>query len=195
WRGAVLAGFLAASAGTGEAMAWGGYPQLIGLGILPVYVLALESVVSTRRPWAPVVAAVLSTLALGTNDLVGPFTVLVGTLYVGVRFGVSWARRTGGHVRRLLLTEALSVLFALPLAPIYLALVPGIASVERAKLPGGALAVNPLHIVSYVTQDFANFWIIALGLALISPMLLVVKGLRNMSSRFPQLVLLISLIL
>ena len=48
WRSAVLAGFLAPSAGTGEAMAWGGYPQLVGIGLLPVFVLLLDRFLVAR---------------------------------------------------------------------------------------------------------------------------------------------------
>src|SRR5207249_2447342 len=70
WRAAPLAGFLAASAATGDPMAWGGYPQLIGLGMLPLFVVALERFLTSHRLVHAFAPALVLLGVLATSDIV-----------------------------------------------------------------------------------------------------------------------------
>jgi hypothetical protein len=171
WRSAVLAGFLAASAGTGEAMAWGGYPQLIGIGILPVFVLALDRFLVARNFRSAIPAALLFLAALATSDLVGPITVFVGLVYLAVRYGALRKRHEGNSVRNLLLGVSLSVVLALPLAPIYLGLLPG--SVSNHPVPTSV--INDTAAIQSVIGDLNTFWTVCLAAAVLTPLALIAR--------------------
>ncbi len=178
WRAVALAGFLAASAGTGEAMAWGGYPQLIGLGILPLFILALDRFIasdSIRGAFAP---ALLLLAALATSDLVGPFSALVGLIYLVTRFGLLLRMGKGNSPRHIAFGVGLSVTLALTMAPVYLELVPGIATNGRAQLTAHASAQSALDAFSAATQDLPTVWLVALAVAFAAPLLILVRNDR-----------------
>jgi hypothetical protein len=169
WLSAALAGFLAASAGTGEAMAWGGYPQLIGLGILPLFVLALDRFLVSRDFLSAIPVVLTLVASLATSDLVGPITVVVGLVYLGARYTVLRRKREGNSVRNLLLGTGLGVLVVVPLAPIYLGLVPGLTS----NHPVPTSLLNDMLPVRAVFSDFPNFWIVCLAAAVLAPLTLI----------------------
>jgi MFS family permease len=171
WRSAVLAGFLAPSAGTGEAMAWGGYPQLIGIGLLPVFVLALDRFLVARDFRTAIPAALLLLASLATSDLVGPITVVVGLVYLAVRYAVLRKQAEGNSFRNLLLGMALSIVLALPLAPIYLGLVPG--AITNHPVPTSVL--NDTASIQSVIGDFRTFWTVCIGAALLTPVALIAR--------------------
>jgi hypothetical protein len=171
WRSAVLAGFLAPSSGTGETMAWGGYPQLIGIGLLPVFVLALDRFLAARDFRTAIPAALLLLASLATSDLVGPITVVVGLVYLAVRYALLRKMHEGNSVRNLLLGIALSIVLALPLAPIYLGLLPGAAS--NHPLPASVL--NDTTAIQSVTADLPTFWTVCLAATLLSPVALIAR--------------------
>jgi hypothetical protein len=167
WASAILAGFLAASAATSDAMAWGGYPQLLGIGLLPIFVLTLDNFLTsgTLRHAAP--PALLLSLALATSDLIGPFTALVGLLYLMTRYPYLRAKGTGNSGRNVLAGIAFAIAASLPLAPIYVSLAPGIAARES----GGGVHASILSALAAVTEDLQVFWlasfVIALGASLV----------------------------
>jgi hypothetical protein len=171
WRAVVLAGFLAASAGTGEAMAWGGYPQLIGLGILPLFILALDHFLVARNLRSAVPPALLLLAAMATSDLVGPITAMVGLLYLVLRYAVLFIGRQGNSLRNVLLGLVLSILLASAVAPVYLALAPGVASNGRANVS----VQNDLTAFQAVIHDLPTFWIVALAAAVLAPLALLAR--------------------
>jgi hypothetical protein len=182
WRAAVLAGFLAACAATGEAMAWGGYPQLIGLGILPVFVLTLEHFLTSRRAWDALLPAILTGAALATSDLIGPFTVLVGVFYLLIRYPVLIAKRTGNSIPNVLLGMTLSVLASLPFLPIYGGLLTGVAANERVKSIGHVSVVRVVSAFVTATNDLPTFWQVGLALGLLAALILVVRPQNKLAA-------------
>jgi hypothetical protein len=192
WRAALLSGFLAASAGTGEAMAWGGYPQLFAIGILPVFILTIEHFLSSGQLRTLLAPAALSALLLATNDLVGPVAVLVGVLYFAIRYAFMVRHRSGPPIRSVLFGVGLSAVLTIPLLPIYLSLAPGIASTERAKLVGQQSA---LSAVGSVTYDLSTFWVLAFAIAILAPTLALARSRWIKAPHIPHLGLLSSLIL
>ena len=172
WRAAVLAGFLAASAGTGEAMAWGGYPQLVGLGILPLFILALDKFLTSQSLQTAIAPALLLLLALATSDFVGLFTLLVGFIYLVTRFWLLARTRKGNSVRNVLLGFGATVALALPMAPTYYALAAGTATNELVKL-GARTSGTALDAFNGVIKDFSAFWLAAFVVAFLAPVLLL----------------------
>jgi hypothetical protein len=197
WRAAVLAGLLASSAGTGEAMLWGGYPQLIGLGILPLFILALDRFLTSTKLWRALPAALLLAAALATSDLIGPLTALVGGLYLSGRYVFLQTRRRGNSIRNVLLGIVLSVVLALPLMPTYAGLIAGVAGNERLRLVAGAALTAAVQAFNGVTVDLPSFWLLSLIVALTAPLVLVLGGqgkltLLSSSVLLPILILLVA---
>lgn len=181
WRAVLLAGFLAASAATGEAMAWGGYPQLIGLGILPLFILALDRFLTSRSLVSALPPAFLLLASLATSDLIGPITVLVGSLYLVVRYVDLARRHEGNSGRNVLLGMGLSVLLALLMTPTYFGLVGGASSNEHAKLASQQSIASAISALNAVAQDLPSFWLAALLLAILSPLVLAMRGDRRLA--------------
>jgi hypothetical protein len=172
WRAPVLAAFLAASAGTGEAMAWGGYPQLIGLGILPVFVLSLDRFLRSRSVSAGFLPAILLAAAVATSDLVGPMTVLVGLMYLVGWYVFVRARREGNSIRNVIISITIAVALIVPMLPTYFGLLAGVAANERGRLAANSSSLV-LGAFGAATSDLAIFWIAAGLLALLSPIVFI----------------------
>jgi len=185
WRAAVLAGFVAASAGTGEAMAWGGYPQLLGLGLLPIFIASIEWFITSRGPLRALAPAGLLLALLATSDLIGAVSVVVGLVYVVARYSFLRVNGAGNSVRNLLLGVGLTALLAVLMAPTYIALAPGVASNEHAKLetPWTVFAA-----IGSATLDLPNFWFPGLVVALAAPLVLLTKRYRMALASFAILV-------
>src|SRR5207245_4103363 len=109
WRAAALSGFVAASAGTGEAMAWGGYPQLIGLGLLMLFVLALDRFLTSQTIWGAFAPAGLLLAVLATTDLIGAIAVVVGVAYLVSRYTFFRINHDGNSARNVLLGLGLGI--------------------------------------------------------------------------------------
>jgi hypothetical protein len=196
WRAVVLAALLAASAGTGEAMAWGGYPQLIGLGILPLFILALDRFVTSSSLGPAIVPAALLTLALATNEFIGPMTALIGLLYLIARRALLKSSERGNSLRNILLGIGLTVFFALPMAPLYLGLVSGVIFNERLKATASPTTNSALIGFNVVIRDLPTFWTVGLALAILAVVILTVRrhrlALLSAAVIVPSLVLLVT---
>ena len=178
WRAVVLAGFLATSAATGNAMAWGGYPQLLGLGILPIFLLALDWFLTSRSLVRVIPAALLLLAALATSDLVGPFTALVGAIYALVRYTQRRVDGTGNSFRKVLVGLVLTVVFVLPVSPVYLALAPGIAAAQHGRPDAHAWFTQAVGSFNVATTDLPTFWQLGLLLAVVAPLALFSRSRR-----------------
>jgi len=195
WRAALLATLLGVSASTGEAMAWGGYPQLIGLGVLPLFVVALDRFLGSRSLLAAIAPAALLLLALATNEFIGPLTALIGLVYLIARLALLTKVRRQ-PIRNVLLGFGLTFVIALPLAPLYLGLVAGIVFNERQK--AGALpAIQSAAIgFSAATQDLPTFWLVGIVLAFLAPVALIAKlhrfALLSVAMLLPTVALLVT---
>jgi hypothetical protein len=178
WRAIVLATLLAASAATGEAMAWGGYPQLIGLGILPLLVLALDRFITSKSPYSAIAPAILVVAALATNEFIGPLTLLIALIYLMLRYAFLTPKDKRNSGRNVFLGIGLSIVLALPLAPIYIGLLAGILNNERTKAALGSTVVAARAGIGAVLSDLPIFWLVALALALLAPLILLVSRER-----------------
>jgi hypothetical protein len=195
WRAAMLAGLLAASAGTGEAMAWGGYPQLIGLGLLPLFILALDRFLRSRRISTAIAPAVLLIASLATNEFIGPLTVVIGLLYLIPRYALIRPKEQRNSLRNVLLGVGLSVVLALPLVPLYFGLIQGVVFNERLKAAAAPANVSAWTGLGAATADLPIFWLVALALAVLAPLILIARherlSLLSAAILYPSLVILV----
>jgi len=178
WRAAALAGFLAASAATGDPMGWGGYPQLIGLGLLPLFLLALDRFLMSRRLVNAFPPAVLLLAVFATSDLVGPLAAVVGIMYLVIRYAMLLARREANSLRNVALGIGVTALFLVPMAPTYLTLLPGVSATEHAKMDSPAPVLDAIGAFNGITVDLPWFWAIGFLLAVIAPVALATKRYR-----------------
>ncbi|MEY2418332.1 MAG: hypothetical protein QOG90_1012 [Actinomycetota bacterium] len=139
--GLLLAALLLFGAAAGEAASWGGYPQLIGLGLVPVAVYLVDrALVSPRLSRAVAAGALLLALALSSD-----FVFALGAGAVATLLVVHVAERPrefGAVVRR-------AVLAAVPL----LVAAPWYVQLARARL--GAVA-QPAAVTR---PDQPNVWL------------------------------------
>jgi hypothetical protein len=75
WEAIVPAGLILCSSPVGEAAAWGGLPQLIGLGIVPVFLSDLDDVMLRCRPRRVAEATLLLAVLLLTSHFVSILAV------------------------------------------------------------------------------------------------------------------------
>ena len=194
-RAAALAGFLAASAGTGEAMAWGGYPQLIGLGLLPVVILALDRFLTSRRAISAIPVATLMAAALAASTLVGPITVVVALLYLPFRYVVLRTSGVSKDLRQIVIGTLLAATLAIPVAPIYLGLLPGVLANEHAKHSAAGSMWAVISGAQAPINDLPIFWLVGLVAAVTVPLTLSRErhplALSTMAVLVPTLALLV----
>lgn len=175
WASVVLAGSLATAASTGEAAAWGGYPQLIGIGLGLVFLSQLHRCLSLGRTLAALAAGVLLALLMATSHFVSLVAVVAAVVLVVLHLSGTWPisrRATAATARQLLLVS----IPCLPLVPLYLAM-------ARA-LSGSGSNSSPLHLtwdnlaadVAHVFRGAAWFWGLALAVMVATPVVLHRRG-------------------
>jgi hypothetical protein len=158
WRAAVAASFLAAAAGTTEAMAWGGYPQLIALGLLPVFILSLDVLVTGRHWLRGIAPGVLLGLIVATSPPLALISVAVGAAFLPLRYWGERAILSRGSISGPLVAIAITVLCLASLVPVYAALIPGLSTTEQAR----QTHINALSAFTNVTVELPPFWWIGL---------------------------------
>ena len=169
WTAFVCAALLAPAASTGEAMAWGGFPQLLGLGLLLVFLWRLDAWLRSGLLKDALIAGLLAASTLATSDLIGGCAVVIGSVLVAMHLIVRPSPRA--PITQIIKGAAILALFTLPLVPLYLQLVRAImqTSAGVTKLtPGEAVAQ-----VSSIFRDFPFFWRSALFLVLLVPFIAV----------------------
>jgi hypothetical protein len=101
----------------GEAAAWGGFPQLIGFGLLPIALVLIDRAVRTAQPGHALGAGIATAAIAATSHFVLALTVLAGLALLAT--GLASRPRPG---------PAALGLFVLPslwLAPVYAGLFAG----------------------------------------------------------------------
>ena len=166
WKGAVAAAFLLPATSTGEAVAWGGYPQLIGLGLTLVFLWRLDAYLRSaarRDLWA---VGVFLFADAATSHLTTFAALLAAGLVVLLHAAFRWRamRPLAGRMARDL---ALACLPCLVLAPVYLHLAAGLAAPPAATARTGMVAS-----VEALYRDFPALWRAGLVFALVAPLLL-----------------------
>ena len=137
WVAAMLSGFLLVGRPTGEATAWGGYPQLLGIGVSLLALAALDRYLASGTGRHALATGVLLALDLATSHFTGLMTVAAGVVIVLLH--LLWGDRRG--TRQLSWRTAWLVLApSLVLVPVYWRLVP--ALVQEVPGPGPALGTT-----------------------------------------------------
>jgi hypothetical protein len=180
-RAALLAGLLAPAASTGEAAAWGAYPQLVGLGLLALVLWGVDQFVTTRRlRWAFITSAFLL-LTLATSDLIGAAAVVIAPLFLALR--VMQLSPSDRPSRRELITALLiAVAPSLALVPIYAALAGAVLKNETGTRPNQLTLANLLPTLETLFQDSVELWALALVAAIFSPLVLLTRRGRSLAA-------------
>jgi hypothetical protein len=168
-RAALLPALLVLGASSvGEATAWGGFPQLIGLGLAPVALVLFDRLLRTWQ-WRHALVSGLAFMAvLATSHLISlivgaaAVALVVLTLTQSVRAPASWGRR----VTALVLLAVPSVW----LIPLYwsLAATTSFGAAEPFS-PNRLTWSNLLGPIEFLYRDSPWLWRILLPLAIIAP--------------------------
>lgn len=178
WNAVLAAVLLAATSSSGEAAAWGGVPQLIGLG-LAALALGLTQKTFTRRRWqtAAWLGAVL--LALGaTSHLILAQAATALACLVVIRAIVdhkSFGAGTWGGANGWFSLTVIAVLPMSVLVPLYLRLLPtvGQSFLSDQTTSSQSAIVTFMSGLWVVYRDAPWLWKPALILTAITPILLV----------------------
>jgi hypothetical protein len=167
WKAALCAGLLAPASSTGEALAWGGYPQLIGLALLVLFLWSLDRFMRSPQPRRAAICGILLFLVLATSELVGGFAVVAGAALVALHLVIRPAGRV--PVRGLLFGLAWVLLPSLLLVPLYVSLRPVLAEPpgQRLRWPEFLPAIESLY------REFRTFWRTAVLLGVSVPLILI----------------------
>ena len=167
---AAAAALLTAAASTGEALAWGGYPQLFGFALATVVLRSLDEALTERRTrrwaWTGIWFAVL----VATTHLIAGAVALAGAVLAALHLAAG--RRSG---RRPLGWTAAAWLVgpSLLVAPIYVRLVTEILAGLDDRPPFAQLElVDTPDVLRRIYGDFEVFWIPVLVLMVLTPIAL-----------------------
>lgn len=167
WSRALVAALLIGAGATGEAAAWGGFPQLLGLGLLPVAWVALDQFLRTSRRIDGFKLGLLIVCVLATSHLVGVFLVASGVVMVAAHLLTrEEARRHLGVVLRCV---PLVVGPSVVLIPFYVPLLGGIGGNATDSANSSSL----FSAIEFLYRDFPAPWRVAVILTLLCPVLLI----------------------
>jgi hypothetical protein len=184
WSAVLAAVLLAATSSSGEAAAWGGVPQLIGLG-LTAAVLAVCQQTLLRPRWQRAAGLGLLLLALGATShlvLAQAGAALVVLVLIGVvlrpnSFALgNWLGKNGWLSLSFLTLAPMAVL-----VPLYVRLVPTVGSsfVSQGSTANASPPIEFLGAMSVVYRDGPWLWKPALILTAVSPLILMSRKYRN----------------
>ncbi len=179
WRAAVLGGLMVTALATGEAAAWGGLPQLIGLGLLAPFVWCVDRYIRGGG-LGPMAGASVVLAALAATSHFVTFIAACSAVVLVVVHLVQNRRDLSAIGRRALLGLLVVPLPCLPLLPVYRTLL-------NASLGSGG-GVDPLQLdpsnllanIDFLYRDFAVFWRLALSLAIVTPLVLIPRRRTRM---------------
>ncbi|MBX3284840.1 MAG: hypothetical protein KF703_05810 [Actinobacteria bacterium] len=172
WFAVLLAGLVLAAGSSGEAAAWGGFPQLVALGLLPPTLWLLDRFLRWGGVRRGLAFGVALAIVLATSHFIATAAVASGAVLVGLHAVVRPEPRAPSWPRRL--RDALPGLaLSLPLVPLYLALtsVGRAAASSRPDTPEPSFADLP-GAADYVLRDFRIlWWCLAVVAVLVPPLL------------------------
>lgn len=172
WALAPLAAILAVTGSTGEAAAWGGFPQLLGMGITPVLLVLVERALRTPRWRATLAAAAAVTAVLLTSHFVFTFALFsAGALVV-----LAWLAEPGGQRlrwfgRRLPHLLAIGTPIVL-VVPFYLPLVRAMGENRVPDVDSALTVSNAIRSLEFTFRDLPVLWHLLIVLALVIPVVL-----------------------
>jgi hypothetical protein len=168
WTALLPCAFLALTGSVGEAAAWGGYPQLFGLGFLPLAIALLDRALRAWRPGIAALGGLALAATLASSELIGAVAVVAAALLVVIHLLVLGSRPS--TVRSLLIVAGLIVAPSLLLVPVYLQLLTAVWATRGVKPARGNIAVR--DILSFVYRDFPVLWFPMQALAVATPAVL-----------------------
>jgi hypothetical protein len=171
WWTVPLTTALAAGSATGEAVAWGGQPQVLALGVaLLVLYLTAELLLAPRRRVAVELAA--AGLVLGaTSHLVVAETVLAGVAVLLLRLLAPMPRPSARGARRALGLWGLAATPSLLLLPLYARLARTVGG-SFAERQGAQPFVDFVAAVGAVSRELPLLWRPTIIFALLVPLVL-----------------------
>jgi len=156
---ALVAGLLLASASVGEAAAWGGYPQLLGLGLLPiVLVFVAQGAKHPRRSWLAGVG--LLAIAL-TSDFVFAIAAASSILLLVL----DWL--LDRHPLKVLVGRVVRLTLPVVLAtPLYVQI--GLARLNAVRQPVQLLSAKPAGLASRIDAVWFDARLVWRALAILA---------------------------
>ncbi len=178
-RAAILAAFLLPCSAISEVAAWGGFPQLLGTLFLLGNLYFLDRWLRYGQRRHLIGEAISGMLLLAVSH----FDVVIGMFAASsvVAIHVIGSRRKGEILRRVGVGGLVTLLFALPLEPVYIHLVPALVSWRNAEPSITRLTLGDFP--SRFTSAMGGAWPLwALGLILLPPAIWLNR--RDRSSLF-----------
>lgn len=167
WPAVAIGGVLLTAGSVGEATAWGGYPQLLGLGLAVLFLLALQRWISEGGVPRAVCAGALLALLLATSHLLA-LLAIVAALVVGTAMLADGRLRPAGRPRlgELVVVAAPS----LALVPLYVSLARGLAPALDGRRSELSLTVsNAIANLHTVVPELPWVWYAIFALAVLAP--------------------------
>ena len=169
WSAVALAVLVTAAGSTGESTAWGGFPQLLGLGGMVVALWLLDEWL-TEPTWRRGLAAGAALLFVGaTSDIAFGATLVCAVLVVGLR--TLAGADTVNRASRMLRTLPYVVLPMVPLIPLYSRLIQATRQTGPDHV-GAKLTLSEVpNAVEFLYRDLPWPWRLALVSAVVAPLL------------------------
>lgn len=172
WALAPLAALLAVTGSTGEAAAWGGFPQLIGMGLTPVLLVLVERAVREPR-WRSTLAAATAMAAIPvTSHFVFTFALFsTGALVVLAWLASPRGERSGWLGSRLPHLAAIGTPVVL-VVPFYLPLVRAMGENRVPDVDSALTIGNAIRSMEFTYRDLPVLWHLLIVLAVVIPVIL-----------------------
>jgi hypothetical protein len=157
WSSLLPAAFLAVASSIGEAAAWGGYPQLIGLGLMPIALALFDRSLRTWRPGWAALSGLAFAATLATSHLIASVAALAAVLLVCIHLFLRSMPRPSPS--GLVAVAGLVLLPSLPLVLIYVPILQAIYQTHGTHGPAPANAnVAMRDFPSYLYRELRAFW-------------------------------------
>ena len=169
WSAVALGVLVTAAGSTGESTAWGGFPQLLGLGGMVVALWLLDEWL-TEPTWRRGLAAGAALFFVGaTSDIAFGATLVCAVLVVGLR--TLAGADTVNRASRTLRTLPYVVLPMVPLIPLYSRLIQATRRTGPDHV-GAKLTLSEVpNAVEFLYRDLPWPWRLALVSAVVAPLL------------------------
>jgi hypothetical protein len=170
WSALLPAAFLAVASSIGEAAAWGGYPQLIGLGLMAIALASFDRSFRTWRPGWATLCGIAFAATLATTHLIAAVTALAAVLLVCIHLILRTVPRPSP--RGLVAVAGLVLVPSLPLIFVY---VPLLQAVYQTLGTHGSAPANATTAMrdfpSHLYREIRAFWYAAQFVGATTPLL------------------------
>lgn len=167
----LLAGLLGAAGATGEAAAWGGYPQSLASGSLVVFLLLLDRYARSPGRGSALITGAALAVTLATSHFIGLVAIVAGSVLVALAFTSASGCGAGAKRATLRWLPAIA-LPCLPLVPLYLSLTPMLTGLRTGRASDDVWA-GVGSTARWLFRDLPAIWWPALGFAILAPLVLV----------------------